>query len=363
MTSSSSLLRNVREYLGSSQIQIADGSRIPITGVGDITSTVKDVFISPDLSASLISVGQLVDNNCDVHFSRDGCHVQVQGTGEILAKGPKVGRLFPIHFSSSSTSFMPSYLSLVCKTVNNKSEVWHKRLSHPNSFVLSHLLNSGLLGNKEKLPHNLSFDCSSCKLGKSKALPFPSRDNVAANCFDIIHSDVWGISPITSHSGYRYFVTFIDEYTRFTWVYFLRSKSEVFSVFKTFVAYVETQFSSNIRVLRSDSGGEYMSHDFLDFLRHKGIVSQRSCPYTPQQNGLAERKNRHLLDVVRTLLLETSVPSKFWVEALATAVYLINRLPSKLLNMESPFYRLHAKHPSYVDLHTFGCLFCSFTFS
>jgi transposase InsO family protein len=106
-------------------------------------------------------------------------------------------------------------------------------------------------------------------------------------------------------------VAFIDDYSRFTWVYFLRSKYEVFSVFKSFFAYIETQLSTGIKVLRSDSGGEYMSHEFHDFLQQKGIVSHRSCPCTPQQNGVAERKNRHLLDITRTLLLESFVPSKF----------------------------------------------------
>ena len=122
---------------------------------------------------------------------------------------------------------------------------------------------------------------------------------------------MWGITHVISHAKYKYFVTFIDDYSKYTWIYFLRSKSKVFSVFQKFVAYVETQFSSRIKVLSSYSGGEYMSHKFHDFLQNKGIVSQRSCPYTPQQNDIVERKNRHLLDVVRTLLLESSVPSTF----------------------------------------------------
>jgi glycosyltransferase involved in cell wall biosynthesis len=137
-------------------------------------------------------------------------------------------------------------------------------------------------------------------------------------------------------------------------MYFFRSKSEVFSIFKSFFVYIETQFSIGIKVLRSDSGGEYMSHEFHNFLQQKGIVSHRSCPYTPQQNGVAERTNRHLLDITRTLLLKSSLPSKFWIEALSTAIYLINRLPSQVLNFDSLCYRLHHKSPSYHDLHTFG---------
>ena len=99
-----------------------------------------------------------------------------------------------------------------------------------------------------------------------------------------------------------------------------------------------------------------MSNEFQSFLQHKGIVSQRSCSYTPQQNGVAERENHHLLDVTRTLLLESSIPPRFWVEALSTAVYVINRLPSQVLDFDSPFYRLYDKPPTYHNLHTFGCV-------
>ena len=90
-----------------------------------------------------------------------------------------------------------------------------------------------------------------------------------------------GISPIISHVNYNYFVTFIDDYTKYTWIYFLCAKSEVLSVFQQFIAYVETQFSSSIKILRSNSGGDYMSGEFHAFLQQKGIVSQHSCPYTP----------------------------------------------------------------------------------
>jgi len=163
------------------------------------------------------------------------------------------------------------------------NEVWHKRLGHPNPRILSHLLKSGLISNKEHSASTVFLDCATCKLGKSKILPFPSAGSRATNPFEIIHSDVWGISPVISHANYRYFVTFIDDYSRYTWVYFLRNKSEVFSMFKLFLALVNTQFSATVKTLRSDSGGEYMSHAFQSFLQSNGIVSQRSCSYTPQQ--------------------------------------------------------------------------------
>jgi hypothetical protein len=287
MTGSSEALHDVRKYDGKHHILIADGSTLPITAVGSLGSSFTNVFVSPDLSANLISVGQLVEENCSIHFDRSGCCVQDQVSGQEIAKGPKVGRLFPLQSFS-----IPRSLSIGCFAITN-SHLWHKKLGHPNSVILTHLMKHGYLNNTNEFS-SLSFDCAPCKLGKSKSLPFPLQGSRASTCFEIIHSDVWGISLVISHAHYRYFVTFIDDYSRFTWVYFLRSKAEVFSIFQTFVAYVETQFSTCVKILRSDSGGEYMSHAFQSFLQQKGILSQHSCPYTPQQNGVAERKNRHL---------------------------------------------------------------------
>ncbi|RVW89893.1 Retrovirus-related Pol polyprotein from transposon TNT 1-94 [Vitis vinifera] len=305
MTNNPTALCHVRPYAGQSSIQTANGSSLPIAAICDASSKFTDVFLAPQLSANLISVGQLVDNNCVVNFS-------------------------------------------------DLSMVWHRRLGHPNTQILSHVLNSDLPSNKDH--YSLSLECDSCKLGKSKTLPFPLHASRASHCFDLIHSDVWGPSLVSSHEKFKYYVTFIDDHSRFTWVYFLRSKSEVFRTFTEFLAYVDNQFSTSIKTLRTDSGGEYLSTEFQAFLASKGIIHQRSCPSTPQQNGVAERKNRHLLDVVRTLLLESSVPSMFWVEALKTATHLINRLPSQVLHMESPYFRLFAKQPSYDHLRIFGCV-------
>jgi len=221
-------------------------------------------------------------------------------SGKMIAKGPKGGRLFPLLLSPSPVS---NYIA--CNVVQCDNQVWHRHLGHPNSHVLRVFLKSGLLGNKNSTSNNDIVDCASCKLGKSKTLPFPLHKTRTTKPFELVHTDAWGVTLVISHEHYRYFVTFIDidDFTRFTWVYFLRSKSEVFSMFKALLALVETQFSAKIKILQSDSGGEYMSNEFQFFLQSHGIISQRSCPFTPQQNGVAERKNRHLLDVVRTLLI------------------------------------------------------------
>jgi hypothetical protein len=154
----------------------------------------------------------------------------------MIAKGPKGGRLFPLLLSPSPVS---NYVA--CNVVQCDNQVWHRRLGHPNSHVLRVLFKSGLLGNKNLTSSNNDIvDCASCKLGKSKTLPFPLHKTRTTKPFEIMNTDVWGIAPVISHEHYRYFVTFIDDFTYFTWVYFLRSKSEVFSVFKALLALVET---------------------------------------------------------------------------------------------------------------------------
>ncbi|GKV30597.1 hypothetical protein SLEP1_g39391 [Rubroshorea leprosula] len=119
---------------------------------------------------------------------------------------------------------------------------------------------------------------------------------------------------------------------------------------------IRTQFDTNIKIIRSNSGGEYLLKEFQEFLKVEGIQSQRSCPATPQQNGIVERKNRHILGIVRTLLSNSHAPPNFWVEAASTAVYLINRIPSEVLYNISPYYSLHKCHPDYSRLHVFGCV-------
>jgi hypothetical protein len=151
----------------------------------------------------------------------------------VIAKGLKVGRLFLLHF------IIPRALSLDSVIVENKAANWHKQLGHPNNVIISNLMKCGFLGHKDKgSTHSLSYDCSTCKLGKCKTLPFPAFGSRANTYFKIIHSDVWGIAPVISHAQYKYFVTFIDDYSCFTWIYFLRTKAEVFTAFQTFLAYI-----------------------------------------------------------------------------------------------------------------------------
>ena len=129
----------------------------------------------------------------------------------------------------------------------------------------------------------------------------------------------------------KWFVLFVDDCTLMSWIYLLRNKSDVFPIFQTFHAMIQTQFQTHIKVLRSDNGGEYVNHLFHQYLATHGIIHQTTCPQTPQQNGVAERKNRHILEVARSMLIGVHMPESFWGDAILTTAYLINRLPTQAL--------------------------------
>lgn len=213
---------------------------------------------------------------------------------------------------------------------------------------------------KHKLPLSIAsnkstFSCVHCSVAKCHRLPFTLSNSTVNNPLALIHSDVWG--PFNkSASPYKYYVLFIDDFTRFTWLYPLVYKSEMCAKFMEFKAFVEKQFGFPLKILRSDGGGEYKNHPLQNYLHTHGIHHQFSCPHTPSQNGVAERKHLHLTETAISLLHQSSMPLLYWFDAIAAATYLINRLPSVSLNNCSPFELLYHTSPDYSLLKVFGCL-------
>jgi transposase InsO family protein len=208
--------------------------------------------------------------------------------------------------------------------------LWHRRLGHPSFSYMKHLF-------PDLFSNILIFDlkCETCILAKSHRATYPLSMNKSMVPFALIHSDVWGPSPISTISSFRWFVIFVDDCTRMTWLYLLKHKNEVLSTFQSFRTMVQTQFSAKVQIFRSDNGGEYVNHQFQTYFQHHGLIHETSCPQTPQQNGFPERKNRHILETARALLLGAHMPSYHWTDAVAMAVHLLNRMPSKVLNFKS----------------------------
>lgn len=178
-------------------------------------------------------------------------------------------------------------------------------------------------------------------MAKSKHLPFPSFTTTTSSPLQLIHSDVWGPSPITFYNDFRYYIVFVDDFSRFTWVYFMTHKSEVPLIFAKFKEQIENLLNCKIKILRTNGGIEHKPIQN----QYPQILHQTSCPYIPQQNDLAERKHRHIIELSLATISHASIPNSYWDEIFSSVVYLINRLPSH--TSQIPFETLFAKKPDY----------------
>lgn len=234
--------------------------------------------------------------------------------------------------------------------------LWHFRLGHPNFMYLAKLFPELFINKKPQF-----YQCEICQFAKHTRNVYPTVGYKPSKPFSLIHSDIWGPSKVKNLNDARWFITFIDDHTRMTWTYLMKEKSETSRIFQSFYNLILTQFHSKIQVLKTDNARDYFNTHLGHYLVEKGIVHTSSCVDTPQQNGVAERKNRHLLEVSRAIMFTNNVPKYLWGEALLTATYLINRMPSRVLKFQAPRDILSKSHPhilsftSDLPLKIFGC--------
>jgi len=171
--------------------------------------------------------------------------------------------------------------------------------------------------------------------------------------FDLLHMDIWGPCSKPSMHGHKYFLTIVDNHSRFTWIHLMHTKAETRHTIMSFIASIETQYNCKVKIIRSDNGPEFLMHGFY---ASKGIIHQTTCVETPEQNGIAERKHQHLLNVTHTLLFLANLPPSFWCYALSHAAYLVNCIPTPFLHGISPYEKLHGHSLDISNLRVFGCL-------
>ena len=240
-----------------------------------------------------------------------------------------VGRLFKLaslHLPSSS-------ISTPVVSASTSIELWHSRLGHVSLPHIKTLVFRGLLGSVS----SSSFDCMPCQLSKQPALPFNNSESIASATFDLIHSYVWGPSLVPTVGGSGYIVIFIDDFSRYTWIYLMKNCSEVLTIYCDFAKMIQTQYSKAIKIFQSNNAWEYRQTDFFTILKHYRTIFHTSCVGTSQQNGWAERKLHHILDTVRALTNAASTPTSFWGKTALTVVYTINRCPSLIVQNKTPY--------------------------
>ncbi|KAG7567097.1 Integrase catalytic core, partial [Arabidopsis thaliana x Arabidopsis arenosa] len=228
------------------------------------------------------------------------------------------------------------------------------KLGHMSLNNLKVLAGKGLLNGKEI--KELDF-CEHCVMGKSKRLSFNVGKHDAVDALSYVHADLWGSSNLSpSLSGKQYFLSIIDDKTRKVWLYFLKTKDETFEKFCEWKELVENQVDRKVKCLRTDNGLEFCNTRFDSYCKTHGIERHRTCTYTPQQNGVAERMNRTIMEKVRCLLNESGLDESFWAEAAATAAYIINRSPASAIDHNVPEELWLNKKPGYKHLKRFGSL-------
>ena len=339
-------------YGGKDQVHVANGAGLSISHIGHSSLAgsslhLKNILHVPDIDKNLLSVYRLVsDNDVFVEFHRKFFCVKDKATKKVLLHGRSQGGLYPIPFRRAPSPPTPRH-ALAAKV---SSTQWHQRLGHPANNVVHTIVRQNNLLCSPSDSHVLV--CDACQRGKSHQLSYSASSRVSTMPLELIHSDVWG-PAVSSSGGFKYYVSFIDDYSRFCWIYLLKHKSDVEQVFYAFQAHVERLLSSKIKAVQSDWGGEY--HKLHRYFQRTGISHRVSCPHTSQQNGVAERKHRHLVETGLALLAHASLPLRFWDEAFLTACYLINRMPTPVLQKDTPIHRLLRVPPNYTFLRTFGC--------
>ncbi|KAJ0753121.1 putative RNA-directed DNA polymerase [Helianthus annuus] len=336
---------DVTEY--NIKVKHPNGTSALVTKIGDVKLSDKvilyDVFLIPDYCVNLVSVHKLAkDCNLTVSFDEHNCYIQDTQTEKVLVTGSQLDGLY---FCGSSTMS-----NKVCNA-SLDANLWHARLGHPAEPVLH------VLKDKLDIKKDTKIEpCETCHRAKQHREPFPLSDHKTKSLGDLVHLDVWGPYKVQSRDGSRYFLTVVDDYTRAVWVYLMKNKDEVLYNIKGFFNMLKIQFSKHIKMFRSDNGTEFINKQMKEFCYNNGIIHQTSCVHTPQQNGIVERKHRHLLNVARALLFQAGFPLKFWSGCILTATYLINRTPSSVLNGRSPYELVFGFPPMMSQLRIVGCL-------
>lgn len=308
-----------------------------------------DVLYVPELCYNLLSVARVTSYKKTVKFSGSKCFI-LDVNGQVVAMANKTGSLYYLDYNIGNLEAKAKI------ALNEKQDIWHRRYGHLGEQNLNKIASDMLVDGFDYSSNSKTF-CEPCVEGKHHRSPFSTSGATRSEeVLGLVHSDVCGKVDTQSLSGAEYFLTFIDDKSRYTWVYVIKRKSEVFQKFVEWKALVEKSTGKRLKVLRTDNGGEYTSAEFENYLKGEGIRHELTVPKTPEQNGVAERMNRTLVETVRCMLTDGKLPKKFWAEAINTAVYIRNRGPTKAVKGMTPYEALTGKKPNVSHFRTFGCI-------
>ena len=308
-----------------------------------------EVLYSPEVAYTLVSIGRLDEDGFSVTFGGGKCTIR-DANKEVVGVVPKIAmRIYKVEHEEGVANEAEERLTLGC---------FHRRMGHVSPDVAHKLVRDQLVTGVrlEYTPYGRPFFCASCVYAKATRKPVPKmREGERAEVFSgEIHSDLWGPAPVESKGGKRYYITFIDDKMRLTTLYLLRTKEEAPKVYKLFEAWVVNWMGVKIKVLNSDRGGEYQGMAFVEYLKSQGTTQKLNVHDTPQQAGVAERRNRTIGERIQVLLHARGLPKFLWGEAACHVVWLLNRTTTKAVEGMTPFEAAFGSKPDLKSVREWG---------
>ncbi|GJW96594.1 zinc finger, CCHC-type containing protein [Tanacetum coccineum] len=356
-------MTGIREYFKeldekvSGKVRFGYGSYIEIKGKGSIIIECDDekqriishVYYIPDLKSNLLSLGQFTEIGCKVVMEDDELRLYDMDNQIFMKITRQKNRLYKANLRIGTP---------VCLLANLKEDtwLWHARLGHLNFESLKSMAQRDLVHGIPAIKHTTQI-CDVCLIGKHSRAPFPKKAKARSTSpLDLVYGDLCGpITPPTP-SGKKYIFLLVDDYSRYMWAYFLSTKDQAFDTFKEFKKSTENELRTTLKMLRTDRGGEFTSNEFTQYCKENGIARQLTAPYSPQQNGVVERRNRTIMSTTRCMMKATNMPQNFWAEAVRHAIYILNSVPTKALEDITPYEAIKQRKPNLENLRIFGCI-------
>jgi transposase InsO family protein len=335
------------------KIAFRDNSKGKVQGLGKVAISndlsISNVLLVAPLSFNLLSIDQLCDLGLQCLFTPTEV-VSKMDDESMVFKGFRYNNLYLVDFSSEDANLR------TCLFIKaSLGWLWHRRLAHVGMSTLKKVLKKDMVRGLNDVVFEKDKLCSACQAGKQVANAHPTQAFMSTSRpLELLHMDLFGPTTYASAGGNLYCLVIVDDFSRYTWVFFLHDKSEVASIFKKFAKKAQNEFYNKIKKKRSDNGKEFDNTNIHEYRDEIGIKHEVSATYTPQQNGVVDRKNRTLITLARTMIDEYNKPKRFWAEAVNTACYASNRLfPHRLLE-KTPYELLNGKKPDVSFFWVFG---------
>ncbi|GJV37566.1 putative ribonuclease H-like domain-containing protein [Tanacetum coccineum] len=301
----------------------------------------------------------MCDKKNSVLFTETECLIlspdfKLPDENQVMLKIPRKDNMYSFDLKNVVSS--KGLTCLIAKATNDESNMWHRKLGHINFKTMNKLVKGNLVrGLPSKIFEN-DHSCVACRKGKQHKATCKSKLMTSViQPFQILHMDLFGPTFVKSIMGKIYCLVVTDDYSRFSWVFFLAKKDETSGILKDFITGIENQLNHKVKIIRCDNGTEFKNYDMNQFCGIKGIKREFSNARTPQQNGVAERKNRTLIEAARTMLADSLLHISFWAEAVNTACYVQNRVLVTKPHNKTPYELLIGRTPIISFMRPFGC--------